>query len=138
MPRSTRTAERTEGERRRRARIRPAYLALLVILGLFAFAFVRRIQEVRRLEAQAQGLQQQNAATAANNQRLRKAIKYYRTNAYLEEEARSVLGYTMPGDISILTKPHPAAVVTVRRAPPTPPPTPAPSWEQWWQVFTHS
>jgi cell division protein FtsB len=135
MPRPGRPQQK-QPQQRRRTRFHPAYLVLAVILALFAVAFVRRIQDVRRLQAQDRTLLQQNAQTAADNARLRRDIRYYQTTAYVEEEARAVLGYTMPGDISILPKLRPAPVESAPRTPMVLTATPEPAWQQWWQVFT--
>src|SRR5947209_19469321 len=89
----------------RRRRLRWEYLLLAVALGFFTWKFVERMQEVRLLQREAAALQAENNQTAQDNARLQGAIRYYGTENFVRQEARSVLGYTMPGDVSILTRP---------------------------------
>lgn len=124
-------------ETRRRSPIRPAYVILAVLLALFALKFVQKMGEVRQLQAQETALQMANAHTHRQNVNLQHAIRYYHTVQYVEQEARSVLDFTMPGNVSILTAPRKAPVVAMRAAPPKPLPPPLPTWEQWWHAMFH-
>lgn len=121
-------------ERRRRLHVRPAYLILLLFLGLFAYKFIQKTQEVRRLSAQEAALQAQNDQIASDNQRMGRAITYYQTSSYVEGQARALLGYIKPGDVPVQVLPH-YRQVAVRAVVPRPPPTPLPVWRQWWQSF---
>jgi len=108
---------------------------LVVALGLFAWKFMEKTQEVRRLGQQESALRYENQQTAAENRRILAAIKYYRTPRYVEGQARALLGYTFPGEISVQVKPQRAQPI-MRRAPALPPATPAPVWHQWWSSFS--
>jgi cell division protein FtsB len=118
-----------------RRRLRWEYLLLAVALGFFTWKFVERMQEVRLLQREATALQAQNNSTAQDNATLQESIRYYATDPYVQQEARSVLGYTMPGDVSILTRPIiQRPIVTVRAAPRVVTPQ-LPTWQQWWRAI---
>jgi len=117
------------------SRLSPVLVLLVALMALFAFVFIRKTQEVRQLWVQEVTLQQQNQQTAEDNTRLQRSIRYYRTPKYIESAARSVFGYTMPGDISIISRPKIQRVVMVRPAPPPPLPSAQPVWKQWWYAF---
>lgn len=121
----------------RRLRVRLAYLLLVVIMAFFAYSFWEKSQEVKQLTAQEVALQQENAQTRADNQRVRALIAWYKTPQYVEETARADLGYTMPGEVPVQARPIVQRAPVIRAAPPTPVPTPAPTWQQWWDVFSH-
>lgn len=121
----------------RRHRVRPAYVILTVLLALFAWKFVQKMEEIRQLQAQETALQIANTQTHRQNVNLQHDIGYYRTLQYVEQQARAVLGYTMPGNVTILTSPHQAPVVAVRAAPRKPMPPPTPTWDQWWHAMFH-
>lgn len=121
----------------RRLPVRPAYIVLAILLALFALKFVQKMQEVRQLQSQETALQISNDQTQRQNVNLQRAIHFYGTPQYIEQEARAVLGYTMPGDVPILTRPHHAPVLALRPAPSKPVSLPQPSWEQWWHAVVH-
>jgi cell division protein FtsB len=133
MSRKNTTAE--PEVKRRRLRPRLAYLLLLGVMGLFAFKFVEKTQEIKRLTAQETALQMQNDKIWQDNQQQRRDIRYYQTLQFIEEDARSVLGYTKPGDTAVRLRPVQTHVVTERAAPIVPAAPPPPNWKQWWQVF---
>lgn len=118
-----------------RFRIRPVYMVLVLLMALFAFKFVQKTQEIRQLSQQEAALRYENQQTAQQNAQLQRALGYYRTDQYVADQARALLGYTNPGDVGVQTTVRYAApVVKVRAAPVRQAPA-APVWEQWWQVF---
>ena len=119
---------------RARFKIRIAYVVLALIMAFFAVKFVQKAQEVRSLARQDAALRQANAQTRQDNAQLRRAIRYYRTPQYAENEARAVFGYTRPGDVAVQVTPRHPQAVAVRAAPVHLQPPP-PVWKQWWQVF---
>lgn len=133
MQRRRNKVELERPEERAGSRIRPAYLVLLACMALFAFKFLEKTQEVRQLAAQEAAIRYQNAATARDNQRLQRAIGYYRTPAFIESSARTY-GFTRPGDVPIQIQPVSQRVVAVRAAP-LPPTYAEPVWKQWWSAF---
>jgi cell division protein FtsL len=135
MARTDRRAQTGQTEERRRLRIRPLYVLLAIILALFAFKFIQKTQEMRQLQAERAALQYQNQQTQQDNTAMQRRIRWYRTPQYVSEEARSVLGKTNPGDVSIMSQPQHPHPVIVRAAPvrhlaPAPP-----VWRQWWEAF---
>lgn len=122
-------------ERRHRLRIRPAYLFLVLLMGVFAFKFVQKTQEIKSLTAQEITLRNQNAALETSRANVKKAISYYRSPQYVESSARSVLGYTKPGETRVQVQIRPPVVERVRAAPVIAPPPAQPAWKQWWSTF---
>jgi cell division protein FtsB len=136
MPTSTQQRKRQQTVvPRRRLRVRPAYIVLVILMGLFAFQFVQKTQQIRRLAAQEAALQQENQTLQQDSARVRAAIRQYRSPQYVEEEARAAFGYTKPGDTAIQIEPSAPPVVHVRPAPPTPPPPVEATWKLWWKSF---
>ncbi len=116
-------------------RFRPAYLLLAVIMGLFAYAYLQKTQEIGRLATEQAALAAQNQQLIQDNQRTRQENRYYTTKPYEVEAARSS-GYTLPGEtpVQIVTVRAPAMVsaprhVTLLAAPVKP------VWQQWWDAF---
>lgn len=121
-------------QRRSPIKIRWQYVVLLLLMALFTVKFIQKTQELRSLTAQAGALRAENQRTIADTARLRRAIRYYKTTGYIEQQARARFGYTLPGDVVILPNPHQGPRKITRRvvvqyvAPP-------PSWKQWWSAF---
>lgn len=127
-------AQRLKQERpdraERRIRIRPLYIVLALILIFFAFKFVEKTQQLRELNREASALQAQNQQILQQNRTLHQRIGYYRTDQYVEGQARSVLGLTKPGEIAVipmLKYAHPV----FRSAPVVKYVAPEPTWQQW-------
>ncbi len=120
---------------RRRIRIRLPYVILAVLMGVFAYKFVEKTQEVHRLAAQADSLRVANAQTAQQNARIRQLLPYFQSDEYVAQQARGMLGYTLPGDTLVQSNPVQQPVVRVRAAPPRPAAPPNPIWQQWWDSF---
>src|SRR5947209_15363657 len=95
----------TGGERRGFLRFRLAYVVLLALMGLFAYAYLQKTQEIRRLSAQQAALLAENQRIAQDNARTRQANQYQQTQQYEVEAARSMLGWTAPGETSIQVQP---------------------------------
>jgi len=119
---------------RRRWRFHPAYLLVLLFMAFFAYNFAHKTQEVKRLAADQAALLAYNRAKAADNAREEQRIAYYRTLPYVEGVSRSLLGYTKPGEVSVLVNPvvPTVRVGPVRRIAAAPP---EPTWRQWWRAF---
>jgi cell division protein FtsB len=113
----------------------PGYILLAIALGLFTYAFLHKMQQVERLRAQETALQAQNQATARENARLERAIRYFRTDQFIQSAARSELGYTLPGEQSIISVPAHSPPPPPRLVARRPAATPEPSWKQWWHSF---
>jgi cell division protein FtsB len=135
MPSVTQPQNKQAPESRRKIRVRPAYILLVLLMGLFAFKFVQKTQQIRSLTAQEVALQQQNRALEKSRANTKRAIAGYRFPGYVEQTARSVLGYTKPGETPVQVQ-HPRPVVEHFRPAPTPTaPAAEPTWKQWWGSF---
>jgi len=135
MPRGIGSTKQQPAEERKRRRIRLPYLLVAILMALFAFAFVNKLQETRRLAAEKAALQYQNLQTQQQNADLQRAARYEKSMGYIRDMGRAEFGYTAPGDIPIEVKPvtvppHPHPVVLPAPARPAPP-----VWQQWWQAF---
>lgn len=133
MRRVVRKPQGTEA-RKPRIRIRWQYVVLSLLMVLFAIKFVQKTQELRAVNAEATALRVANQQTIRDNARLTRAIRYEKTPRYIQEQARAMLGDTMPGEISIKVHPSYRHVVAVRRAPARYV-DPQPTWQQWWRSF---
>lgn len=119
---------------RRQLRFRPIYLLVVIVMGLFAYAYLQKTREIRRLAGEEAAMQAHNQQIAAENRRVATFIQYAQTDPYIEENARAV-GYTKPSEVLVESQPVAASGVSVRAAPPLPPLPPQPSWKQWWNAF---
>lgn len=120
--------------RRRRPPFRPIYLLVLLVMGLFTYAYLHKTQEIRSLASEEAALYAQNQQIARDNRRVAAFIRYAQTDPYIEENART-LGFTKPAEILVESQFVNPRTVAVRAAPARPPAPPAPSWKQWWQSF---
>jgi cell division protein FtsB len=120
---------------RKHVRFRIAYLVVLAVMGLFAYAFLQKTREIHTLSAEQAALVSQNQQIQQSNERMARQNRYYRTKQYEVQAARSIFGFDAPGETAIQVKPVRQPVVTVRRAPPRPLLPPRPVWQQWWDSF---
>jgi cell division protein FtsB len=127
-------SHRLPAKPRRRPRFRLIYILVLAGMVLFAYQFLQKTREINRLRAQENALQYQNELIAQDNARLQRDIRWYRQPAYVEEAARNILGYTLPGEVVVESNPVHARPIT-RRIPPARPFTASPIWQQWWKAF---
>jgi cell division protein FtsB len=136
MARRSRKAQETNStEKRRRIGFHPLYLLLVLGMAFFAYQFIQKTREIQRLQAEAAALQYQNQRISSDNQHIQRSLGYYRTSQYVQNAARAVFGYTMPGDVAIMSRPVHQQIPVVRAAPPAPAAPPSPTWKQWWQAF---
>ncbi len=118
----------------RRIRIRPLYIVLALILAFFAFKFIEKTQQLQDLNREAGALQAQNQQILRQNTTLHQRIRYYRTNKYVEEQARAVIGLTKPGEVAIIpllhyARPEVHAATVVKYV------APEPTWQQWFHAL---
>lgn len=114
---------------------RLAYLVLLAFMAFFAYTFLQKSREIKGLAQQEAALRAANAQLSADNARVTKNIAYYRTLAYVEERARSDLGWSKPGEVIVQASPRWQPAPVVQRAPTRRPLPPQPVWQQWLDVF---
>lgn len=118
-----------------RWRVRPLSLLLLAVMALFGYKFLQKTQEIKGLAAQEAALKVQNQNLAQQNAQIRQSQRYYQTDQYVEDAARSTLGLIKPGETVIVAQPMRQRIETVRSAPPAPLVPPDPAWKQWWNAF---
>lgn len=93
-------------------------VALLITLN-WAWGTVGALQNNFSLQQQVVTLQQQNKYYALQNQTLKYQQQYYKTNEYLELQARTTLNKSLPGEKVLLlpvntVKDHPPADASVQ------------------------
>lgn len=117
-------------------RSRLAYLALIAFMVFFAYSFLQKTKEIKGLAQQENALRASNAQLSAENAQVARSIGYYRTLGYVEERARSDLGWSKPGEFIVQSNPQWQQAPAVRRAPARPPAPSQPIWQQWLDAFT--
>jgi cell division protein FtsB len=122
-------------ERQTTLRFRWAYIPLLVFMALFAYAFLQKTQEMHRLSAEQATLLAENRRILTDNRQMQRANAYRRTPQYEIERARSLLGWTAPGETSIQVQLVKHPVVVVRKAPTRDIIPAGPTWQMWWNAF---
>lgn len=135
MRRATKQQTQTPTTQSRGWRVRPLSLLLLAAMALFGYKFLQKTQEIRGLAAQEAALQSQNQNLAQQNAQIRQSQRYYQTDRYVEDAARSTLGLIKPGETVIVAQPVRQRIETVRSAPLAPLAPPDPAWKQWWNAF---
>lgn len=78
------------------------FLLVLILLALFSLSLFREImrkveiqKEIKNLEQKVTNLQNRNAELSA-------LIEYFKTDEYIETEARTKLGYKKPGETVVV------------------------------------
>lgn len=135
MPTVTQRKNKQAPESRRRFKFRPAYVVLILLMGLFAFKFVQKTEQIKSLTSQEVALQHQNQALERDRTNTQAAIRGYQSSAYVENVARSVLGYTKPGETLVELAPTQVPVEHFRPAPVSNPPPQTSTWKLWWSAF---
>jgi len=135
MRRAVKKQTQAPPTRSSRWRMRPLYILLFAAMALFGYKFLQKTQEFKGLAAQEAVLQAQNQKLAQENAQIQQSQRYYQTDQYVEDAARSTLGLIKPGETVIVAQPVRQRIETVRSAPPAPPVPPDPAWKQWWNAF---
>ena len=102
-------------------------LLVLTVSLYFAAAFAGELIASQRIDGQLHSLNVEIGKLKADNNRLKGQVAEAKTDAYVEREARDLLGLVRAGDVP---------VVVVNAPTPAPPPAPPPPasqahWEQW-------
>lgn len=110
------------------------WTVLLVIVGLFlAVQVSREVYENWQITQQAEAVRAEIVAIEARNEELRDELAYLRSDAYISEQARTLMSIGT-GDERLLIIPEGAeAPLPPELAPP--PPAPTPLLEQWVDLF---
>jgi cell division protein FtsL len=77
-------------------------LAIAVLVGLIALSFVRVTVAELELREQKQGLEREIESLRADNAALHAQVEYLQTDNAIEQLAREELGWTKPGDTSVV------------------------------------
>ena len=110
-------------------------VVLATVALTLTFDLGRRALDTHRIQQQVDGLAAEVEAMEAENQALLERLEYVKSEAYVEEAAREVLGWTRRGDtaVVILTVPSAsesgAATSTAEGAQGAAP------WRLWWELL---
>lgn len=115
-------------------RFRLGYVLILAAVLLFSIKFTSRAWQAHELGVQVAAVSTQLSQEAADNNRLAREIRRYKTIKFVYQEARS-LGYVHPGDRPVVISYRPEGASprhsTTHLLKMSPPPT----WQQWWDAF---
>lgn len=113
---------------------------ILIFIGLLMVNFVGQVVQSARLDTRYAELEAEVATLTDENVRLAGAVEYTESDVYVEQVARSQLGYAREGDVVVLPRTEPASLP--REPEPAPaedavaPVAPQPeNWRLWWQAF---
>lgn len=92
--------------RKLRARLRPRYILLCLLLGLLVLAGVAVSQAAKldEIKVQQEQLTARQEALLLEEQRLQHMLDYAQTDAYKEQYARETFGYLGPNDYKFYTE----------------------------------
>ena len=91
-------------KKKRRARAFPAAIVAFTVLAVCAIAVIAYFQEQKlaQIQSQHEALLQEYEALLEEEQRLESMIGYTKTEDFMLQYAREVLGYVLPGDIKFI------------------------------------
>lgn len=112
-----------------------SYILLAAFLVFFAWKYLEKTREVQGLARQEAALRLANRQIENNNIQTQRSINQFHKLSYVEDQARSQLDYTLPGEAPVIVSAHVARHPEFRAAPPRPAAPPAPTWRQWWTTF---
>ena len=114
--------------------ISPMQILLLLVLTValyFAAALAGELIASQRIDQQVASLNHEIASLQTQNQQLARQVVDAKSDAFVERQARDMLGLVKPGD-------YPVVVVNAPGPPPPAPPPPAPKlahWQQWAKLL---
>ncbi|HZK34183.1 MAG TPA: septum formation initiator family protein [Bacillota bacterium] len=91
--------KKPKGKRKYVLKSRAKVLLTLLILGYFAFIMVQQEFELRNQQVVMDDLQGNISKEQNENEMIRRQIRYTQTDDYIEEAARSRLGWVKDGEI---------------------------------------
>lgn len=128
-------------KKKRAAQFPLAQFIAIVVISISVFLavdFARRTAAIYRIKSEAVRLEEEVAAVRANDVQLEARLRYVKSDAYVEEIARTQLKWALPGETVVVVMATPQAMA----APPpdnphTTPPMPPPEtpWHAWWYLF---
>ncbi len=111
-------------------------LAAIVLLVLLSVGYVRRVTESVAVRAELAEWEKKVEAERARRELLEDQLARVKSDEYVDQQARRVLGWVKPGDV-------PIEVVIAEPPEPTPESTPPQTtpvsstspWRAWWNLF---
>lgn len=73
-------------------------IAILILILIFCFSFVRQQLTMRKIEVQINESQEELKKVKENNEKLKEEVNLSKTDAYIEKMARERLGMVKPGE----------------------------------------
>ncbi len=116
------------------------FIAIIVLtISLFLVVdFARRTAATYRIKGEAARLEEEVRAIHARRQALEAQLNYVKSDAYVEEVARTQLKWARQGEIVVVVMATPMPVPPPTAEGEAPPPenfVPRTPWEAWWSVF---
>jgi cell division protein FtsB len=108
-------------------------VAIVCTLAL-GLDFSRRVASTRRIQGELQQLSADLGREQARNTQLQAQLDYVKSDAYVEDWARSEEKWVRPGEYLVV----PVIATPVAGPPPAPAPPPAPPapWQVWWALIS--
>jgi cell division protein FtsB len=78
------------------------FLLVLILLALFSISLFREIMRKVEIQREIKKLEEKVSELENRNTELSSLIQYFRTDEYLEIEARTKLGYKKPGETVVV------------------------------------
>ncbi len=78
------------------------FLLVLILLALFSVSLFREIMRKVEIQKEIKKLEDQVSQLENRNTELSSLIQYFRTDEYIEMEARTKLGYKKPGETVVV------------------------------------
>jgi len=105
----------------------PFFFAIILVIFLFsAWSLVNEYARRQKIQNQIQTEQAEIERLKKENQTLSDLIDQLRTNDYVEQEARSKLNLSKPGESLIVVEDPTSTAATGQQQP---------IWLKWWNLF---
>ncbi len=110
-------------------------MVLATVALTLTFDLGRRALDTHRIQQQVDALIAEVETMEEENQALLERLEYVQSEAYVEEAARDVLGWTRPGDTAVVPLTVPSASESEATASAAERGEGAPIWRLWWELF---
>jgi cell division protein FtsB len=116
------------------------FIAIIVLtISVFLVVdFARRTAATYKIKAEAARLEQEVAQVRAQRQELEAHLNYVKSDAYVEEIARTQLKWAKEGEtvVVVMATPQPVSAPPVdNRTSPADSFVPQSPWQAWWLIF---
>lgn len=107
---------------------RPVLILLIGVGSVVLFNLVRQTFILWNADQRITEAQSKVAMLKGQNERLKKDLEYYRTEDFVEREARNKLNLVRPGEVVVLVpSPTPLAKAIADYK--------DPNWKKWWKLL---